>query len=735
MTQIDSVSEDLFFKLRNRFPNVAMGNEQGKATVDPFSARFFNFAFEEQSKNFGVVTCSVIDNQSLKVYFNQDITENMEQETQDSWFGFLRELRRFAKSHMLMFDVRDITKPQLDQKDIEFISQYSRNKNSIAESRVAWERKGRYSDGHMNTVKIHVVHKNKMDENLHNRLSQVDKIYLVNSNAERFLLPFKSVLGAKAMAQYVARGGNPYDESGQAIAKAIGEMRSLQRFNMATKNKQYEDEKTQQVLIASKHVKEEIRKCLVRMSNGRHFEESIDKVSQLVKIDDPKVSEEIKNWFIQKYYNENLNNWIESAALAYKKYEEHQMSNMQEAKGSVIQKVMDPNFKLVLKKDPAIDQMMASSKYSDQNGLITRVLSDVAERIITPNDDDVANFAAKMADVISSEGAAFGQRMTDDYKKEKALAVRLVAKYVGDMNKIKSDPDYASEVRKDPSETMGGKKDRYGKVKGESAEFESFINDLGETDEEEMMDQISADEEGFGAVTEEPNEGNEFSGALAKAKAAGKDEFEVGGKKYKVNEAEKPDFLDLDKDGNKKEPMKKALRDKEMREDDSLDKVNDIADTLKSMTTSKTGKLPNTDDGGPDMFKSNAPSIIKKEEAEVEECDSSMPMPQRPMHAQDSGVNISTNMNTKTGNKSITITADGEAAEQLAQMLKMAGLNNEADSTNEVTAEADSGQPEEKNSDDSFTKDPGENTDPDFSKEVEESTKTLAQMLKMAGMR
>jgi hypothetical protein len=38
------------------------------------------------------------------------------------------------------------------------------------------------------------------------------------------------------------------------------------------------------------------------------------------------------------------------------------------------------------------------------------------------------------------------------------------------------------------------------------------------------------------AVAEEPNEGNEFSGALVKAKAAGAEEFEVDGKKYKVKE-------------------------------------------------------------------------------------------------------------------------------------------------------------------------------------------------------
>jgi hypothetical protein len=33
--------------------------------------------------------------------------------------------------------------------------------------------------------------------------------------------------------------------------------------------------------------------------------------------------------------------------------------------------------------------------------------------------------------------------------------------------------------------------------------------------------------------------------------------------KIKTKESAKPDFLDVDNDGNKKEPMKKALKDKE----------------------------------------------------------------------------------------------------------------------------------------------------------------------------
>lgn len=56
-------------------------------------------------------------------------------------------------------------------------------------------------------------------------------------------------------------------------------------------------------------------------------------------------------------------------------------------------------------------------------------------------------------------------------------------------------------------------------------------------------------------------EGNEFSGELAKARATGAKSFKVDGKEYAVKEGAKPDFLDLDKDGNRKESMKKAARD------------------------------------------------------------------------------------------------------------------------------------------------------------------------------
>jgi len=92
-----------------------------------------------------------------------------------------------------------------------------------------------------------------------------------------------------------------------------------------------------------------------------------------------------------------------------------------------------------------------------------------------------------------------------------------------------------------------------------------------------------AGRDSFKAVREGAvEEGNEFSGELAKARAAGAKEFEVDGKTYKVDEAAKPDFLDLDKDGDTKEPMKKAAKDKEMKEDYDRDEYDEEGEMAKS---------------------------------------------------------------------------------------------------------------------------------------------------------
>lgn len=159
-------------------------------------------------------------------------------------------------------------------------------------------------------------------------------------------------------------------------------------------------------------------------------------------------------------------------------------------------------------------------------------------------------------------------------------------------------------------------------------------------------------------------EGNAFSGARDAAVKAGKDEFEVDGKKYKVKEGKKPDFLDVDKDGDKEEPMKKAVKDKKKKVDEAEDKEEKCDDCGKPVDDCECDDHDHDD-------KDDDKDDKKKVDESLQECyDQAMGQ----MQQQESGMNISSNMDTKTGNQSLTVTAQGEAADQLAQILKLSGL-------------------------------------------------------------
>lgn len=178
-------------------------------------------------------------------------------------------------------------------------------------------------------------------------------------------------------------------------------------------------------------------------------------------------------------------------------------------------------------------------------------------------------------------------------------------------------------------------------------------------------------------------EGNEFSGELAKAKATGKKEFEVDGKKYPVKEGAKPDFLDMDKDGDKKEPMKKAAKEKGEKVDEAEDRP---APKEKETTwTDKSGKKhPAKQVQGWQSVKADKEADKEKKETmkeatQVDECGmtaSGGDMMGSPMEqaGDESGMSINTNVDTRTGHKSVSISAEGGAADELMQILKLSGV-------------------------------------------------------------
>ena len=135
-------------------------------------------------------------------------------------------------------------------------------------------------------------------------------------------------------------------------------------------------------------------------------------------------------------------------------------------------------------------------------------------------------------------------------------------------------------------------------------------------DEASMLDYavdiVNKDFEDDGSRKENPYEGNEFALAVQKAKAAGMkkgDKFKVGDKEYTLKDCEdmleamkkkkmkeaKPDFLDMDKDGDKKEPMKKAIKDKEKKKiKEGAEESAQLVMAAKDMVDKVTGWMEDT---------------------------------------------------------------------------------------------------------------------------------------------
>lgn len=140
MRELNKIAEDLFNLIRSRFENVNLGDKTAKSTIDPENARFFNFDYINKSgKKFGNITISILDETGLKIFFTKDISKNLTPAELNEWYSFLRNLRQFAKRNLLSFDTRDVTKTNLQVRDLEVASQisgtYSRDEVSIKESK------------------------------------------------------------------------------------------------------------------------------------------------------------------------------------------------------------------------------------------------------------------------------------------------------------------------------------------------------------------------------------------------------------------------------------------------------------------------------------------------------------------------------------------------------------------------------------------------------------------------
>ena len=315
MKPLNKTANDLFQHLRTRFSPVTIGNENAEVVTDPSEARFFSFDYKENDKSLGTVSVSIIDNRSLKVYFSHDMVESIT--LSGDWYGFLKELRFFAKQNLLGFDARDIQKDQLDSRDFDFIKQndgpYKDEDVEITESAMYGSK--RKSMQKFENATLVVYHKKTVDEEKRGARSRhIDSIF-IESNHERFRFPMNYLNGARAMAVHVSEGGTPYDAVGKHIINTVTEMQNLAKFARMTKHHAMEDTEAESIRNRVVETYHGIKRDIMRMQNPtnyRNFAENFTPTDASGEADVTSLQEK----FTRKIWNEKMNDLLPSVQRA-----------------------------------------------------------------------------------------------------------------------------------------------------------------------------------------------------------------------------------------------------------------------------------------------------------------------------------------------------------------------------------------------------------------------------------
>jgi len=303
MKSLDTISEDLFNKIRGRFPSVTIGDENGKVTNDPKLARFYDFDYKKGSDNLGKVSISVSE-ESLDIMYAQSFMEDQDEVTKQNWYEFLREIRAFAKKRLLKFDVRDITKSNLDRRDYQFLSQ---NRNTtMSESRLYGTSRVSYQN--IGSARLNIRHRSSVnEEQAASRTRNIDRIYIESPEGERFKYPYRHLAGARAMARHVAEGGTPFDDFGKHVVGLSEELNNLKKFKTYVGRSKVMAEGLSQYMDIIEGRAKDVKKELESIQKSNGYANIIENYESVVLEDVP---EDVKtNWIDEltiRQFNEDL---------------------------------------------------------------------------------------------------------------------------------------------------------------------------------------------------------------------------------------------------------------------------------------------------------------------------------------------------------------------------------------------------------------------------------------------
>lgn len=310
---LDKVAKDLYGKIQTRFRDIEIGDENANVLSkkeDIPKARFFEFEYSENGDPLGTIAITLDSQDGIVLQVSGDLVNDNSNVSGKGAYQFIRGFRQFAKDRLLNFDVQNIGKSNLDKRDYQFQSKRKEEpvmpQAPIMENKLYGNARMSYQD--LGEARLIIKHSQPVNTELAaGRTMHIDSIYIENVQGERFRYPSRHINGARALAEHIKHGGNPYDAIGKHICNLSEELASLRKFKGYVSRQEQLSEAmegvTSRVLERIDQIKETIHK-LQRPAYYESFVESFEDQEEQM------IPEEVQNSLIDRLtirtFNEEL---------------------------------------------------------------------------------------------------------------------------------------------------------------------------------------------------------------------------------------------------------------------------------------------------------------------------------------------------------------------------------------------------------------------------------------------
>lgn len=309
-SNLDKIALDLYGKIQTRFPSIKIGDENAAVLSkkeDIPKARFFEFEYEEEGESLGTIAITLDADDGIVVQVSGDLVDDNDTTTRHAAYKFIRSFRSFAKDRLLNFDVQNIGKSNLDKRDYQF---QAKRKELPMEPMMENKMYGNNRMSYQDLGEARLVVKHSAPVNLElpaGRTMHIESIYIENAVGERFKYPFKHLNGARALAEHIKHGGNPYDPIGKHICGLSEELASLRKFKGYVNRQEQLSEAMSNVTTRVMERIEEIKKTIQHLQRPAFYESFAESFEAQ---DEVMIPEEVQNDLIDRLtirtFNEEL---------------------------------------------------------------------------------------------------------------------------------------------------------------------------------------------------------------------------------------------------------------------------------------------------------------------------------------------------------------------------------------------------------------------------------------------